>query len=111
MSVSTAAGVKSLYSFFSKSAHQVMIRILTTNLVFWNFKKKKTVIHNDSNVQEQETKKSTLWLHAFIEKTEQNRLQKIETYPTLYEVLAIRRQMPTPDCVKRITREAIRTYT
>ena len=110
MSVSTAARVKSLYSFFSKSAHQVIIGILTTDLVFWNFKKEKTVIHNDSNVQEQETKKSTLWLHAFIEKTEQNRLQKIETHPALYEILAIRRQMPTPDCVKRITREAICTY-
>ena len=87
-----------------------MIRISTSDLVFWNFKKKQTVIHNDSNVQEQETKKSTLWLQAFIEKTEQNRLQKIEPYPALYEILAIRRQMSTPDCVKRITREAICTY-
>jgi len=111
MSVSTAARVKSLYSLFSESARQVIIIILTTDLMFWTFKKKKLQFIHDSNVQEQETKKPALWLHAFIEKTEQNRLQKIETHPTLYEVLAIRRQMPTPDCVKRITREAICTYT
>ena len=51
------------------------------------------------NAQEEEAKKPALRLYAFIEKTEQNSLQKIETHLSLHEILAIRRQMPSFDSI------------